>query len=244
MRMLSASKLLSVWEQALDCSTVERALVLLNAACPESTLEDLARLSIGRRDRLLMAMRERTFGSRMLSRASCRQCGEWMELSFDLSQIRVEQEALTADVLSLQVEDYEIDFRLPNSKDLMSVLGCRDVETGRRLLFARSIVRAAQGGEERGGEELPEQVRQAVAKKMAEADPQAEVQLKLLCPSCGHRWLMTFDIVSYFWVELNAWAYAVLREVHTLAAAYGWREQDVLAMSAGRRQVYLEMVGG
>jgi hypothetical protein len=236
--------LLSVWEQALDCSTVERALVLLTAACPEATPNDLARLSIGRRDGLLMAMREQTFGSRMLSRASCHQCSESMELSFDLSQIRVEQEARAADVLSLQVEDYEIDFRLPNSEDLMSVIGCRDVETGRRLLLARSILRAAQGGQKRGVEELPEQVHQAVANRMAEADPQAEVQLELLCPSCGHRWLMTFDIVSYFWGEINAWAYGILREVHTLAAAYGWREQDILAMSAGRRQLYLVMVGG
>ena len=35
----------------------------------------------------------------------------------------------------------------------------------------------------------------------------------------------------------------LLRQVHTLAMAYGWREIDILSMSALRRQVYLEMLG-
>jgi hypothetical protein len=33
-----------------------------------------------------------------------------------------------------------------------------------------------------------------------------------------------------------------MREVHRLARVYGWREADILSMSASRRQFYLEMV--
>jgi hypothetical protein len=33
-----------------------------------------------------------------------------------------------------------------------------------------------------------------------------------------------------------------MRQVHTLALAYGWREIDILAMSSWRRQAYLEML--
>jgi hypothetical protein len=244
MRVLSAAKLLSVWEQALGHSTVERALSLLAAACPETPPEELARLSIGRRDALLMTLRELTFGSRMLGCASCHQCGETMELSFNLSQIRAPQEALTENVLSLSIDKYEVDFRLPNSEDLIPVIERNDVEAGRRHLFACCILRATESGQERAVDELPDVVRQAVVKMMAEADPQADAQLELLCPSCSHRWLIAFDIVSYFWSEINAWAYNILRDVHTLAAAYGWREEDILALSPWRRRVYLEMVGG
>ena len=43
--------------------------------------------------------------------------------------------------------------------------------------------------------------------------------------------------------ELATQAKRLLREVHFLARAYGWREADILAMSARRRQAYLEMVG-
>lgn len=77
-----------------------------------------------------------------------------------------------------------------------------------------------------------------------QADPQANVQLNVSCPACSHQWQMTFDILSFFWTEISAWAQRILREVHVLASAYGWHEADVLAMSSMRRQCYLQMVGG
>ena len=61
------------------------------------------------------------------------------------------------------------------------------------------------------------------------------------CPKCGSRWHSTFDIVSYFWSELEVRAKRQLWEVHTLAAAYGWSEADILDMSPMRRQLYMEM---
>jgi hypothetical protein len=32
--------------------------------------------------------------------------------------------------------------------------------------------------------------------------------------------------------------------VHLLARAYGWRETDILALSARRRQSYIELIEG
>ena len=78
---------------------------------------------------------------------------------------------------------------------------------------------------------------------MARADPQADVTFSITCPACGHAWQAIFDIVSFFWREVNAWSYRLLYEVHLLASAYGWREADILAMSPWRRQCYLEMTG-
>ena len=44
-----------------------------------------------------------------------------------------------------------------------------------------------------------------------------------------------------FWAEIDAWARRILREVNILARAYGWRESDILALGAVRRQIYLTM---
>jgi hypothetical protein len=65
--------------------------------------------------------------------------------------------------------------------------------------------------------------------------------LDFACPSCGHEWQSLFDIAAFFWAEIAAQARRLLREVHQLASAYGWREADILAMSARRRRAYLEM---
>ena len=56
------------------------------------------------------------------------------------------------------------------------------------------------------------------------------------------RWRAVFDIVTFFWSEIEAWACRILREVHILASAYGWCERDILALTSARRQFYLEMV--
>ena len=90
--------------------------------------------------------------------------------------------------------------------------------------------------------DLPGEIAAQIAEQIERADPGADISLNLICPACDHRWQITFDIVTFFWAEINHLAKRLLREVHTLARAYGWREADILAMSAARRQAYLEMV--
>ena len=64
---------------------------------------------------------------------------------------------------------------------------------------------------------------------MAELDPLADVRLNLHCPDCAQEWEAGFDIVSFIWAELNAWARRLLGEVHELALTYGWSEAEILA---------------
>jgi hypothetical protein len=82
-----------------------------------------------------------------------------------------------------------------------------------------------------------------MADAMAEADPLADIQLGMTCPFCDHRWRVVFDIVSFLWTEIEAWAWRMLADVHTLAQAYGWGEREILTLSPTRRQFYLDMVG-
>ena len=83
--------------------------------------------------------------------------------------------------------------------------------------------------------------RQAAA-CLAKADPQADVLINLHCAACQHPWQVALEIECFLWAKLNALAKRLLREVHVLAQTYGWRETDILAMSAVRRQIYLEMI--
>ncbi len=82
----------------------------------------------------------------------------------------------------------------------------------------------------------------AVEDRIAALDPQADIQLALSRPACGHRWQAAFDILSFLWTELGEWAARTLRDVHRLALAYGWSERDILALSPVRRRHYLGML--
>ncbi len=245
MYSLSASELLRLWERGLAKQPAERALALLSATSPETAPEALARMSIGRRDALLLRLRERTFGPQLASTASCPHCAERLELNFTTHEIAVDAERQDEEEkqFSLSVQGYEVEFRLPSSLDLVAISSSADLHDAQRSLLARCLLYARREGQEAAFDDLPAEVIEAVASEMARRDPQADVQLALNCPQCGHAWRLAFDIVSFFWSEIDAWAQRVLREVHALALAYGWREEEILALSAWRRQVYLGMIG-
>lgn len=244
MKSLSAADLLNVWEWGLSQSPIQCALILLKAAYPEISPEQLANLSIGQRDRLLLTLRERMFGSQLVSQGVCPACGDRLELTFTVSDIRIAPEIEPAPVLAVKVKNYEVQFRLPTSLDLSAMASQQDLTMIRQQLLERCLLSAHHNGEVLSIGKLPAIVVDAVLEGMAQADPQADVQLALSCPACNHQWQVTFDVVSFFWSEIHAWARRLLQEVHTLASAYGWREADILAMSPQRRQLYLEMIGG
>lgn len=77
---------------------------------------------------------------------------------------------------------------------------------------------------------------------MGELDPQADMVLSFSCPHCAAESSHLFDIASVLVKEVNNWAQRMLRDIHTLATAYGWSEARILALGPMRRQAYLDMV--
>jgi hypothetical protein len=241
MGALSPSELLVAWERGLGQLPVERALTLLAATDSKSPRDALAKLCIGRRDDRLLSLREQIFGSELNGLTDCPGCGERLEFTVTAADLRASSSPPIPERLSLRVDDWQVEFRLPNSDDLLQIADFMDVTAGRACLLKKCILSAERNQTAEGVDGLPEKVVTAVVQRMSESDPQANVQLALSCPMCAREWLTTFDIVSFLWSEINAWADRILREVHTLARAYGWREADILALSPWRRQAYLEM---
>jgi hypothetical protein len=244
MRPLSSAELLHAWEQGLSEPASRRAVALLAAACPEVSGETVAAWSIGERDSRLLTLREWTFGSRLLSVANCSACGERLEWTVKASELHVAGKDKPPAELSLEFDQYAVSFRLPNSKDLAGIAECDDASAARKFLLEGCVAAARLGDQEIKPEDLPTEVVNAIVEQMAEADPQGDVRIDLQCPACGHRWDSIFDIESFFWSEINAWAGRILGEVHILASAYGWRESDILNLSPQRRHFYLGLVGG
>jgi hypothetical protein len=240
----SATELLDVWEQGQAQRPVERALALLAFALPGQPPDALARLNIGRRDDYLLQLREQIFGPRFISVAACPACGDRLELDFAAADVRTAPPDTQADTLALNTDGYQIRFRLPNSLDLAVLASTPGIDDPQRALLQRCIDDARRGGDKIQPEGLPERVINTVIEHMATADPQADVQLALTCPACEQHWNELFDIVSFLWTEIDAWAARTLRDIHTLALHYGWHEADILAMSAWRRQIYLRLLGG
>jgi hypothetical protein len=242
MLYLSASELLDLWEEGLTRSSAEWALLLLARVHPDIEVEALAGLCIGRRDALLVTLREQLFGSKMACVAACKGCGQELELDLCSRDIIVQNDIGLSGPFSLSSEGFEIEFRLPNSFDLLALGGDNDILSARHILMERCVLSACKDGRMIEMQDLPVSVGNALSERMSGIDSQADIRLEINCPSCGKSWLEIFDIVSFLWREISSSAQHIFREVAILAKFFGWNEKDILAMSEYRRQIYLEMV--
>lgn len=245
MRSLSPAELLDVWERGRPLPSWRRALALLSFAEPDTPPEALETLSIGQRDAKLLTLREAIFGSRMECLAVCPACSERLELTLNAADLRAPiGDDVPTGPLELEAEGCALAVRAPDSRDLEAISKLPDPAEARRRLLERCIVSARREGRDVPADELSEAMTAAAAERIARAEAQADVQLDLTCPTCGHAWRALFDIVSFFWAEIQAWAHRAFREVHRLALAYGWSESEILAMTPARRRIYLEMLDG
>jgi hypothetical protein len=236
----TAPAMLDTWERGLGQGPVQRGLTLLALAFPGDDPDALAALSVGERDRRLLALREVLFGARSTGLVACPRCGEQVELEFALGDLRAAPPAPGPLVLS--GDDHELHLRLPDSRDLLAAAAAGE-DDAPLVLLSRCVVAGHVGSEPARADRLSPELVAAAGRALAQADPQADMRFALTCPACGNGWSAPFDVVPFLWTELDAWAGRTLADVHALAGAYGWSEAEILALAPGRRASYLRMVG-
>ena len=233
MRALSNSDFLQLWERGCGMHPLDQALLALSAALPHLSHASLADWPLGRRNAALAELRRRCFGPELRSWVACPHCGERLEFELDAAELAKDggEEAASRTVA---VRDRK--FRLPTSRDLAAVIAETDPD--------RASVRLLERCCEPGGDGVAWSVADAeeVGEQLALADPLAETRLALRCSACSHEWEESLDLASYLWAEIETRARRMLIDVHTLASAYGWSEEEILALSEPRRALYLEMV--
>ena len=89
--------------------------------------------------------------------------------------------------MRLMVQEFDIEYRLPTSEDLLGIVEDPDPPEDAPLRLLRSCVLAARrGGRATALEDLPSEVLSRVTAEMAERDPGADIRIGLTChPSVG-----------------------------------------------------------
>jgi hypothetical protein len=255
MRSLSGDHLLRLWETGCRRHPLDRALLLLHAAMPDTSYELLADWPLGRRNQTLVELHCRWFGPDLQARIACARCGEQLEFALDgriiTSAGTPPPETADGRGVDATIAFNHQTFRLPTSRDLTIAAveadprhaAIRIAERCRIALQSDALTDACTAGL---GKLAPESWSdsdiEAIGERMAAADPLAETRLTLHCPACGNDWEETLDIVSFLWTEIDARARRLLLQIHTLASAYGWAEADILSLGEDRRVRYVEMV--
>jgi hypothetical protein len=242
MNPLQANDLLALRDAGERQDAAERAVTILARAFPDEGAEAMWRLSLGRRNGRLLDVRERLFGRRMEGYAECPHCGEPLELAMDTLALQNAPAETEASELELVTDDYAVRFRLIDSNDVQAAARERTLEAARALLVDRCVLEARHRDHRLAAAELPAPVIEQIAERMELCDPLADTTLALICPFCKNEWEIAFDIASFLDTEIQARARHLLWEVHTLAHAYAWSQEEILALSPRRRRDYLELI--
>lgn len=239
--LLSARQIVGAWEQGRRQHPVDRALTLLSCADPAPGRGALASLPLGERDARLLALHRDTFGGGMACFAECARCGERLEVELDAGALAGSAGPPESEG-TLEAGDLVLALRPLDSRDLAAAAGCATPEEAARVLARRAVRSATRAGAPVDAGEAIGAHQELIAARLAELDPRAEVLLDLRCPGCGEANAAPLDVAGFVWSKLSAAARRILREVHTIASAYGWSEESILALGDARRQAYLELI--
>lgn len=237
-------KILEVWEKTQRLRPPDRALTILYAAFPEKTREELASMSVGKRNFLLLDVREKTFGGNLQGALKCYKCKKPLEFTAQTDELRGPDflKDDTETFHSIKFKDAELEIRALNSFDLAMAADSRSGLYSTRDMLAKLCVnKVFILGKQADVNSLPDEVLDQISFKLKEIDPGAVMKIELKCPECKSDLLIPFDISDFFWKEIQSQAKRLMKEVHILAAAYRWREKDILDMSAVRRNYYLDI---
>lgn len=240
--MTLTEALLDAWEQAAPQPPARRALTLLAAGEPDGQPQDW---SVGARNRRLLQLRARLFGSRLSSVVDCPLCGSQLEFDLLVGDLLLPgPDPDPGTVHDAWDGDLRVSFRLPDSVQLAGVAGIGGVPGATHRLRETCLLQAERTGEPLELSRTPEAIWALLDREMAALDPLARLELDLSCPDCAHHWTAPLDPGEYLWAEVCAWSEGLLRDVHELALAYGWSQPDILALSPGRRERYLNLLRG
>jgi hypothetical protein len=239
---LGAREFLAIWEEGRSRHPLERALVISMAAEPELSIDALAALPLGERDRRILAMRERVFGDRLEFETDCPSCATRVEWNLRIGDLLSREELEPPPFTEFSHLEWRLRLRAPDSRDLIAASRAEDVARARRILLERCVLSIELGGECVTVDDLTDDVAGAISAEFARIDPGASLSFHVACPDCRREWSVPFDPGAFFFAEIADRARELLFDIATLARAYGWRESDILDMSPLRRQSYLELV--
>lgn len=234
-----AQTILDLADAAVGEAPIARALRIAAVGGADAAL--LRDAPLGSLHAAALAVHETLAGRRLEAVAACPACAAPIEFALDVEALRaVAPDAATGE-LALQADDGEwrVRWRVPTAGDLADVAGRADAASA---LLERCCDAIGPHGE--GTQDAPPAVVERVEEVLAEADPLAEVTVRLACPDCGALFDADVDPIAFVWHEVQARARRVLHDVDALARAYGWTEADVLALSEQRRAAYLEIARG
>lgn len=216
--------LLAAWEAAAAAPGHHRGPALL-AALGVTPAADALDLPLDRLGGALARQHTDAFGRCVAGVLTCPTCASTLDLDVDLAQLFPREPPDPTGTGRLVM-------RTPSSRDLIAADRAADPA-------AEIVRRCVRGPGDVAGLDAAD--RAVLDEELAERVGPGLPTLQTTCPDCGSVVTALVDPAVLLWASIEAHAAALLQDVADLAAAFGWRESDILALPARRRAAYLEL---
>lgn len=231
----SPLRLIEAWDPDRRRGDHARLSALLQAAGGAKDLDDD---TLGQRHRRLLQLHGAVVGRSMEATVACGHCGTRSEFVVPAQAILAEPPPDPGATAEIRVGRRRLTFRLPRMSDLAAVAGLEDPEAMRGALARRCLA-----GRDRAGEgEFPEAGLEGLGQRWEALDPAANIVLNIDCAGCGRAIAASVDLAGFVARDLDRLVEGLLRDIDTIASAYGWSEAAILALTPARRARYVALI--
>jgi hypothetical protein len=215
---------------------VTRLLAALYATVAGQTATPAAirALASGAREWLLQRAAALFWGETGWFEAPCAACGQPMDLPARLSAAPVKAAGPGFPVAVAETSLGPRRFEVPNGAHEEALARGSDAAPERRLIALCGLADNAAAE----AALFTEADLAAIDGALDAAAPEVADRLSATCPACGSPTEARLDPLAFAFPGPGA----LLRDVHTIASAYGWGEAEVLSLPSERRRAYARMI--
>jgi hypothetical protein len=236
MSIRTRAGLLAAWEATVAVPDLARGAALVAEAGLADDLDAALDLPVGESAALAARLHADAFGDDVEGLVTCEPCGTVLDVSVPLSALPAAHGDAT---VVATPGGGELRVRAPTTRDL---LAARDSPDPARALLAACVTGA--GGAPADPDALDEAALGLVDDAAEELAGAAAIVVRVTCPECGAAVAAPLDVGILLAERVARAAAEALGEVAELAAAFGWSEAEVLALTPLRRRAYVELVRG
>lgn len=243
--MIDASPvtLVAQWDRVADLRGAQLVRSLLALAGDDGRACEL--WTLGRCETKLASIYGALFGSVVEATVRCCACEETLEFETTIGALFGASDAIgdiasESGVMRIAHEGYDVTCRPLQLRDLLAMPTAP--ARARTHLIGCAVVEARREGQVILTEVLPPSLCAAIGDAIRLRDPHGETTIAIVCAACGSPNDLPFDMSTFLWEALERHVSRIFADVHTLARAYAWSEDAILALPDARRRRYLTLL--
>jgi hypothetical protein len=241
-------------------SLLDRVLILSHVVSEKNDLTSaqISRmLTLGDRIKLLLEIRNMTFGENIECVVNCPKCDQNMSANILISTLtqpngRLQpQEIKKEQYHFLKIDGFNLKIRSLTGADQESiavvVLDNKANESNNNNYYRQvreKLVKSCIVSSEPSlnGHIIGDNLISTIASKLAELDPYADLIFDLKCPLCNYFFEIPFNAEDFILREIDIRSQYLENEVHLLAFYYHWTEDAILSLPIKRRKAYADLI--